>query len=86
MNSAKLSNEPCRPAESGSSELVGQQPPIRPANRGLLSRLPKHFLRSLFSRAATLRLKADEVLFLAGDPGDGCYRVLDGLLKVVMTS
>jgi CRP/FNR family transcriptional regulator, cyclic AMP receptor protein len=86
MNSAKLSNEPCRPAESGSSELVGQQTPIRPANRGLLSRLPEHFLRSLFSRAATLRLKADEVLFLAGDPGDGCYRVLDGLLKVVMTS
>ena len=33
-----------------------------------------------------MRLKTDEVLFVAGDPGDGCYRVLDGLLKVVMTS
>jgi len=33
-----------------------------------------------------VRLKTDEVLFVAGDPGDGCYRVLDGLLKVVMTS
>ena len=30
------------------------------------------------------KLAADEVLFLAGDPGDGCYRVEQGLLKVSM--
>jgi hypothetical protein len=66
--------------------LIGQQSSIRPTNQGLLSRLPENLFRSLFSRATTVRLKTDEVLFLAGDPGDGCYRVLDGLLKVVMTS
>ena len=76
----------CRSAQRGSSELIGQQSSIRPTNQGLLSRLPEHLSRSLFSRAATVRLKPDEVLFLAGDPGDGCYRVLDGLLKVVMMS
>ena len=27
-------------------------------------------------------LAADQVLFLAGDPGDGCYRIEQGLLKV----
>jgi CRP-like cAMP-binding protein len=33
-----------------------------------------------------MRLSADEVLFLSSDPGDGCYRVEDGLLKVTMVS
>ena len=33
-----------------------------------------------------MKLNADEVLFLAGDAGDGCYRVEDGLLKVTMVS
>ena len=86
MISDKLSNGLYRPAERGSSELIGQQSSIRPTNQALLSRLPENLFRSLFSRATTVRLKTDEVLFLAGDPGDGCYRVLDGLLKVVMTS
>src|SRR6516164_1272865 len=83
MISDKLSNGLCRPAERGSSELIGQQSLIRPTNQGLLSRLPEHLFRSLFSRATTVRLKTDEVLFLAGDSGDGCFRVLDGL-RVVM--
>src|SRR3974377_2044263 len=86
MMSDKLSNGLCRPAERGSSELIGQQSSIRPTNQGLLSRLPENLFRSLFSRATTVRLKTDEVLFLAGAPGDVCYRVVDGLLKVVMTS
>jgi len=76
----------CRSAQRGSSELIGQQSSIRPTNQGLLSRLPEQFFGSLFSRATTVRLKTDEVLFRSGDPGDGCYRVLDGLLKVVMMS
>jgi CRP/FNR family cyclic AMP-dependent transcriptional regulator len=33
-----------------------------------------------------VKLDADEVLFIAGDAGDGCYRVEDGLLKVTMVS
>ena len=55
-------------------------------DQGLLTGLPEHLFASLFSRARTVRLKADEVLFLAGDTGDGCYRVEEGLLKVTMVS
>jgi CRP-like cAMP-binding protein len=40
----------------------------------------------LFTGAKPMQLKADQLLFLAGDPGDGCYRVEDGLLKVTMVS
>ena len=68
-----------------SFEIAGQ-PAINSTNQGLLTSLPEHFLASLFSRATAVRLKADEVLFLAGDAGDGCYRVDDGLLKVTMVS
>jgi CRP/FNR family transcriptional regulator, cyclic AMP receptor protein len=55
-------------------------------NASLLSELPAHLSASLFDNATTVRLKTDEVLFLAGDAGDGCYRVEDGLLKVTMVS
>ena len=58
----------------------------RPTDQSLLSRLPEQFLTQLFGRATTVRLKADQVLFLVGDTGDGCYRVDDGLLKVTMVS
>jgi len=53
---------------------------------GLLSGLPGHVVNDLFAGAKQARLGADEVLFLSGDPGDGCYRVEDGLLKVTMVS
>ena len=33
-----------------------------------------------------MKLAENQVLFLAGDPGDSCYRVEDGLLKVTMVS
>jgi CRP/FNR family transcriptional regulator, cyclic AMP receptor protein len=56
------------------------------SNQGLLSGLPEHLLNKLFEVAKSVRLRADQVLFLAGDPGDGCYRVADGLLKVTMVS
>jgi CRP/FNR family transcriptional regulator, cyclic AMP receptor protein len=55
-------------------------------NASLLSGLPGHLLAFLFDNASTARLAADEVLFLAGDAGDGCYRVEEGLLKVTMVS
>src|SRR6516164_6033114 len=58
----------------------------RPTDQSLLSHLPEHFLTQLFGCATTVRLKTGEVLFLAGDTGDGCYRVEDGLLKVTMIS
>jgi CRP/FNR family transcriptional regulator, cyclic AMP receptor protein len=55
-------------------------------NQSLLSGLPEHLFANLFGRATTVRLKPDEVLFLAGDAGNGCYRVEEGLLKVTMVS
>jgi CRP-like cAMP-binding protein len=48
--------------------------------------LPGRLSTDLFAGAKSVRLAADEVLFLAGDPGDGCYRIEDGLLKVTMVS
>jgi len=53
---------------------------------GLLSGLPERLAADLFKAATPAKLNADEVLFLAGDAGDGCYRVEDGLLKVTMVS
>jgi CRP-like cAMP-binding protein len=52
----------------------------------LLSGLPEHLSANLFASAKPMRLAADEVLFLAGDPGEGCYRIDEGLLKVMMVS
>jgi len=52
----------------------------------LLSRLPTHLATDLFASATRVKLTANRVLFLAGDPGDSCYRVEDGLLKVTMVS
>src|SRR5262245_29410132 len=43
-------------------------------------------LTSLFAGALSLLLKADEALFVAGQSGDGCYRLERGLLKVIVTS
>jgi CRP-like cAMP-binding protein len=58
---------------------------IRPGP-SLLSGLPGRLATDLFAGAKPVRLRADEVLFIAGDPGDGCYRVEEGLLKVTMVS
>jgi CRP/FNR family transcriptional regulator, cyclic AMP receptor protein len=60
-------------------------PSIR-TNQSLLSGLPEHLSANLFNTATAVQLSADEVLFLAGDAGDGCYRVEEGLLKVTMMS
>ena len=50
------------------------------------SGLPTRLSRELFARAQVLRLPAGRVLFWEGDPGDGCYRVEDGLLKLTVFS
>ena len=52
----------------------------------LFSQIPADLAKDLFGNAKLVRLTADQVLFLAGDPGDGCYRVEQGLLKVSMIS
>lgn len=64
---------------------MGAMPPTR-SKESLLSGLPEHLSASLFNNATSTRLRADEVLFLAGDAGNGCYRVEEGLLKVSMVS
>jgi CRP/FNR family cyclic AMP-dependent transcriptional regulator len=52
----------------------------------LFSVLPADVLTKLFSQARTVALAPNQMLFLAGDPGDGCYRVNEGLLKVSFVS
>jgi len=56
------------------------------SNQSLLSGLPTPLLSGLFAHAKPVQLRTDEVLFLADDPGDGCYRIDSGLLKVMMVS
>jgi CRP-like cAMP-binding protein len=50
-------------------------------SESLLAALPTELSQSLFAKARTLSVKADQTLFVAGDEGDGCYRVEEGLLK-----
>jgi CRP/FNR family cyclic AMP-dependent transcriptional regulator len=47
----------------------------------ILTALPTELSRGLFAKGRILSLAADQTLFLAGDEGDGCYRVEEGLLK-----
>jgi CRP-like cAMP-binding protein len=65
--------------------IFAMDAPNRPTS-SLLSKLPEHVSTDLFESATPVSLSADEVLFLAGDAGDGCYRIEDGLLKVTMVS
>src|SRR6476620_1723426 len=55
----------------------------KPAPRleSLLAALPAELSQSLFAKARPLSVKADQTVFVAGDDGDGCYHVDEGLLK-----
>lgn len=59
---------------------------VGPAPDTLFSVLPADVLSGLFDQARPVTLAANQVLFLAGDAGDGCYRVNEGLLKVSFIS
>jgi CRP-like cAMP-binding protein len=48
----------------------------------LLTALPADLSSALFAKAHDVSLAADQIVFLAGDAGDGCYRIDDGFLKV----
>jgi CRP/FNR family transcriptional regulator, cyclic AMP receptor protein len=52
-----------------------------PPPASLLAALPAELLQGLFAKAHARALAADQTLFLAGDEGDGCYRIEEGLLK-----
>ena len=53
---------------------------------GLFSQLPQRLSALLFANAKPVHLAADQVLFVAEDTGDGCYRIEKGLLKVSIAS
>src|SRR6516164_4713005 len=53
---------------------------------GLFSALPQHLSGLLFGSAKPVHLTSEQVLFLAGDAGEGCYRIEKGLLKVSMVA
>src|ERR1700730_6471621 len=52
-----------------------------PKPESLLAALPAELSQSLFAKARPVSLAASETLFVAGEEGDGCYRVDEGLLK-----
>jgi CRP/FNR family cyclic AMP-dependent transcriptional regulator len=52
-----------------------------PQPESWLAELPPELSQSLFAKARPLSLAAAQTLFVAGDEGDGCYRVEEGLLK-----
>jgi CRP/FNR family cyclic AMP-dependent transcriptional regulator len=52
----------------------------------LFSILPADISASLFGQGRVVHLTPHQTLFLAGDPGDGCYLVEEGLLKVNVVS
>jgi CRP/FNR family transcriptional regulator, cyclic AMP receptor protein len=52
-----------------------------PKPESLLAALPAELSHGLFAKARPLSLAASQTLFVAGDEGDGCYRVEEGLLK-----
>jgi CRP/FNR family transcriptional regulator, cyclic AMP receptor protein len=60
--------------------------PTTNAVTGLFSALPPKLSALLFADARPLHLAADQTLFVADDPGDGCYRIEKGLLKVSIAS
>ena len=58
----------------------------KPKHRRLLSGLPTRLSTELFAGAELVQLPAGQILFQAGESGDGCYRIEDGLLKLTMVS
>jgi hypothetical protein len=59
---------------------------INPISKSRLASVPEALSRPLFVAAWPRHLKAGQVLFAAGDAGDGCYLLDRGLLTVTVTS
>lgn len=57
-----------------------------PSSFNFLSVLPETLLSTLFEEATERNLREGDVLFRAGDAGDGCYRIQKGLVKIVVAS
>jgi CRP/FNR family transcriptional regulator, cyclic AMP receptor protein len=90
--SAKVSAQLPRTGKmTGEDRATLQRVPSRrsarkPKHPRRLSALPARLSRELFADAEVMRLRAGQVLFRAGDSGNGCYRVEDGLVKRTMVS
>jgi CRP/FNR family cyclic AMP-dependent transcriptional regulator len=56
------------------------------ASAHIFSRLPEKLANDLFAKSRLVKIANDQTLFTAGDPGDGCYRVESGLMKVSVIS
>jgi len=54
-------------------------------HRNLLSALPEELATAFFAKARPVRLAAGRTLFEAGEAGNGCYRIEQGLLKVTLS-
>ena len=61
-----------------------RQPPA--PTQGALLGLPRAFAARLLEKATTVILEEGQVLCERGDPGDGCYWLQQGVLKVVLRS
>jgi CRP-like cAMP-binding protein len=52
----------------------------------IVTGLPQPLFDGLMASARRIAVGENEVLFRAGDPGEGCYLVLDGTLKATVTT
>jgi CRP/FNR family transcriptional regulator, cyclic AMP receptor protein len=93
MRQRKIQAAPlAREARAMPAVNQGGDPPAVPAGKdlapgaSLFSILPAEISTALLARGRTMRLDAGQTLFVAGDPGDGCYSVAEGLLKVSIVS
>src|SRR6478736_683739 len=66
--------------------MLARRTMSKPKRSNVLSGLPERLLSELFEDAVAHKLRDGDVLFRAGDVGDGCYRIHTGLVKVVVTS
>ena len=57
-----------------------------PNDSAAFSFLPAELAADLIACSRPVRLAPEQTLFSAGDPGDGCYWIVDGLLKVTVES
>lgn len=57
-----------------------------PRRTEFFAALPPDVTSRLLERANPVKIGADQTLFIAGDPGDGCYIIDEGLLKVELAS
>ena len=84
INGSEMTKAKSNPQEAAPVEPNMASRPKQPM--ALFERLPDDLMSRLFAKAKTLELPAKAELFPAGAPGDACYRVEKGSLKVSVIS